>query len=294
MSIPDQLRIATSCEAKRLKKHKQWIATAISQILVTLMGVLFILPFLWMVSTSLKPDSSLFDLPPKWIPTQFLWSNYPKALGTIPFARYSLNSVFIAITTTAGTVFSSALVGYSFARLRWRGKGFFFVILLSTMMIPSQVTLIPLYMTYVKLRWINTYLPLIIPAFFGSAFAIFLLKQFFQGVPKDLSESAKIDGCNEAGIFLRIILPLCKPALASVAIFAFVFAWNDFMGPLIYINDSKLYTLSIGLRAFQQRYTTQWNYLMAASVVSILPMLAIFFSFQKYFIEGIALSGLKG
>ena len=264
------------------------------QILITLVSVSFLLPFLWMVTTSLKGDTSLFEIPPKWIPDEFVWSNYPKALTSIPFLRYTLNTIFVTVVSTTGTVLSSAIVGYSFARLRWWGKKFCFTLLLSTMMIPSHVTMIPLYMTYTKLGWINTYLPLIVQPFFGSAFSIFLLKQFFQGIPHELSESARIDGCGELGIFARIVLPLCKPALASVAIFGFVFAWNDFMNPLIYINDVDLYTLSVGLRAFQQKYLTQWNYLMAASIVSMIPTLILFFCFQKYFIEGISMSGIKG
>lgn len=260
------------------------------------LGILFLAPFLWMVSTSLKPDYEMFDLPPKWIPEPILWSNYPDALNTIPFLRYAGNTIFLTSVNLIGVLLSTSLVAYSFARLKWRGRGIFFGIMLATMMLPGQVTLIPLFVMYKNFGWLDSFKPLTVPAFFGAAgaFFIFLLRQFFRAIPNELAESAKMDGCSHLRIFGQIIMPLAKPALATVAIFTFMNVWNDFLGPLIFLNDRAKLTLSLGLRAFQQQYTAQWNLMMAASIVVIMPTLIIFFVGQRYFIEGITFAGIKG
>ncbi len=262
-------------------------------ILIILSG-LFIFPFLWMVSTALKGAEGLFEIPPRLIPAEPLWSNFPKALTTIPFIKYAGNTIFITVMVIIGAVSSSTISAYSFARLKWKGRDVWFMIMLATMMLPGIVTMIPVFVIFSKLKWINTFLPLIVPAFFASAFNVFLLRQFFKTIPMELAEAAKIDGCREFGIFLRIFVPLCKPAVLTIAVFTFMNTWNDFFGPLIYLNDSDKFTLALGLRSFQQRFLSQWNLMMAAAIVVMSPTLIVFFLFQKVFIEGITLTGIKG
>ena len=256
-------------------------------------GAIFFMPFAWLVSTSLKPMPQIFKFPPEWIPRPFIWGNYPKALTMIPFFTYLKNSCIIAFTTVFGTLISCSMVGYSFARIKWPGRDIFFIILVATLMIPFPVTMIPLFIVFKTLRWLNTFKPLIIPAFFGSAFLIFLIRQFFMTIPMELSDAARIDGCTEFGIYWKIILPLSKPALAVVAIFEFLFAWNDFLGPLIYLNKQTKYTLAIGLQQFQGAHATEWPLLMAATTVVVTPIIILFFFTQRYFIEGITLTGMK-
>ncbi|TLS48714.1 carbohydrate ABC transporter permease [Paenibacillus antri] len=257
-------------------------------------SALFLLPFFWMISTSLKDEAGLFSLPPAWIPSTVKWSNYAAAVQSFPFLRYAWNTTFLTAVSMFGSVLSSSLVAYAFARLRFPGRSFWFILLLATMMLPSQVTMIPLFILFKQLGWIDTYLPLTVPFFFGGAFYIFLLRQFFLTIPRELSEAAKIDGCPEFFIFLRIFLPLSKPALATLAIFTFMLTWNDFLGPLIYLNDPDKFTLALGLRSFQMQYGTRWNVMMAASIIVMLPTIALFFTCQRYFIEGITLTGVKG
>lgn len=262
--------------------------------LLIVFGIAFIAPFLWMVSTSLKGNVGLFDIPPKWIPHPVEWDNYVSAVQSFPFLRYTLNTVFLTVVDMIGVLLSSSVVAYAFARLRWPGRNVWFVILLGTMMLPPQVTMIPVFIMFKQLGWINTYLPLTVPYFFGGAFYIFLLRQFFLTIPRDLSDAAKIDGCREFTIFWRIFLPLSKPALATVAIFSFMGTWNDFLGPLIYLDNPNLYTLALGLRSFQMQFGTRWNVMMAASIIVMMPTVLLFFFFQRYFIEGITLTGVKG
>ncbi|MBB6671193.1 carbohydrate ABC transporter permease [Cohnella nanjingensis] len=262
--------------------------------LLLLGSAAFILPLVWLLSTSLKGDTGLFEIPPKWVPDPFHWDNYKKAVHSFPFLRYTWNTVLITVLCMIGSMLSSSFVAYAFARLRWPGRDAWFVVMLATMMLPGQVTMIPLFILFKELGWINTYLPLIVPFFFGSAFYIFLMRQFFMTIPKELSEAAKIDGCTELYTWWRIFMPLSKPALATLGIFTFTLVWNDFQGPLIYLNDTNKFTLMLGLRSFQQQYGTRWNVMMAASLLVMLPTLALFFSFQRYFIEGVTLTGVKG
>jgi len=222
------------------------------------------------------------------------WSNYPEALTYIPFLRYTLNTLIICALTVLGAVFSNSLVAYSFGRIRWPGRDILFVVLLSTMMIPAQVTMIPVFTIFKSLGWVNTIKPLVVPAFLGNAFFIFMLRQFYRSIPQELSEAAKLDGCSELDTYWRVILPLAKPALAMVALFTFIGAWNDFMGALIYLNDDLKYTLSLGLQQFVSQHGPEWSLLMAASTVMTLPIVALFFLTQKTFIEGITLTGIKG
>ncbi len=222
------------------------------------------------------------------------WSNYPQVFAKIPFFTYAKNTLIICILGVIGTTFTSALVAYGFSRIQWPGRDFIFMLTLATMMIPFMVTMVPLYGVFRKLGWIGTLQPLWVPYMFGGAFNIFLLKQFFMSIPKDLTDAARVDGCSELGIFFRMILPLSKPVLTVVALFHFLFAWNDFMGPLIYLTNKETYTLSLGLQVFQSQHGgTEWHLLMAASAMVIMPILIMFFFAQKTFIQGVTLTGLK-
>ncbi|MBW3623142.1 MAG: carbohydrate ABC transporter permease [Armatimonadetes bacterium] len=280
--------------------HNAKKAWMIHLILIAL-SVVFLFPFLWLVSTSLKPIEETMRQPPSLFPSTPQWGNYAAAwsygsdkLGYTPFLVYGRNTLVLCILTVSGTVMSNAVVAYAFARMRWPGRDLLFAATLATMMIPFPVLMVPTYALFRELGWIGTFRPLWVPAFFASAFNIFLLRQFFRTIPFELSESARIDGCNEWGIFWQIILPLSKPALAVVALFTFMGTWRDFLGPLIYLLDQKTFTLSLGLQFYQSQHGgTQWNLLMAASTIVILPVIVLFFFTQKQFIQGIALSGLK-
>lgn len=259
-------------------------------------ALLFLLPLFWMISTSLKPKEQIFAYPLIWLPDPPQWGNYIKALNnpSFKFLLFLQNSLYYAITATIGTVISCAMVAYAFARLRWWGRDVWFVLTLSAMMIPGPVVLIPLFLIFKDIGWVGTFKPLIVPAFLGSPFFIFLLRQFFLTIPMDLSDAARIDGAGDWGIFWRVILPLTQPALTTVALFTFLGCWNDFLGPLIFLNDGNKYTLAVGLAAFRGQYRTQWDLMMAAATVITLPIVVIFFFAQKRFIQGITLTGMKG
>jgi multiple sugar transport system permease protein len=263
----------------------------------------FILPFVWMLSTSVKPLEDTMAFPPQFIPRRIDAQTYTRVLTNpkIDFPQYTRNTLIIAALAVTATTLSSAIVAYGFARIRFRGRGVLFGIMLATMMIPFPVTMVSLFSIW---RWLGdntgitflgSFKPLWLPACFGSAFNIFLLRQFFLTIPQDLSEAARIDGCSELGIFWRIMLPLSRPALATVALFAFMGAWNDFLGPLVYIQEPTQYTLALGLQAFQTQHGgTVWNELMAASLMVIAPIILLFFLMQRTFIQGIATTGMKG
>ncbi|WP_249305906.1 carbohydrate ABC transporter permease [Lederbergia citrea] len=264
-------------------------------VLLVAMSIVFLFPFLWMLSTSLKDSALIFQFPPQWIPDPIRWKNYADAFQYAPFLRYFLNSTFITVLGVIGEVMSAAVVAYGFARLQFWGKNVLFIIVLATMMLPGEVTMIPVFIMFSKIGWVDTYLPLIIPSYFGGpAFFIFMLRQFFLTLPTELEEAARIDGCNTFQIFNKVMLPLSKPALAVVAIFSFHGKWNDFLGPLIYLNTMEKFTVQLGLAMFQGMFKTEWALLMAASIMVLLPVLTMFFFFQKYFIEGIKLTGIKG
>jgi multiple sugar transport system permease protein len=261
---------------------------------LTLLGAVFALPFIWLISTSFKVPSKIFVFPPEFIPYPVTKLNYTLGLKTIPFLPYLRNTLIICFSSVIGTVISSSLVAYGLSRIEWRGKNSLFMVILSTMMLPYQVIMVPMFAIFVWLGWIDTYLPLIVPTFLGNAFFIFLLRQFFMTIPKDLTEAAKIDGCSEFQIYQKVILPLAKPALATVGLFTFLNSWNDFLGPLIYIFDERGYTLSLGLAMFMGQYGSYWGRLMAVSVVVTVPIVILFFFTQKTFIQGITMSGIKG
>lgn len=276
-----------------IRRVRQWTGKTLIVLIVAGGALIFLFPFLWMISTSLKTPKEIAAIPTVWFPKTPQWKNYADALSYFPFVRYLANTLFLVTMNVLGSLFSSALVGYAFARLRWPGRDIWFKVLLSTMMLPSVVTMIPQFILFKNLGWLNSYLPLIVPAFTGGAANIFLMRQFYKTIPYSLSESARIDGCTEFRTFSQIILPLCKPVLATIAITSFMFTWNDFIGPLLYINDKMGYTLSYGLRTFQIQSDSRWHLTMAASVVVALPSLAIFFVGQKYFVEGVVMTGLK-
>jgi multiple sugar transport system permease protein len=270
------------------------IKQGITYIALTLGAILFTIPFLWMVSTSLKSPGDILLLPPKWIPNPVVWENYPEAWTSLPFTRFLVNTCTITFSCIIGNMLSCTLVAYGFSRLRFPSRGFWFAVLLSTMMLPRQVTMIPVFVLFRNLGWLNTLKPLIVPSYFGNAFYIFLLRQFFMTLPQELDDAATIDGCSTFGIYRQIILPLAKPALATVAVFSFISHWNDFLGPLIYLTSREKMTIAVGLRLFRGQYSTEMHLLMAASTVAVLPILVIYFVAQKYFIQGIALTGMKG
>jgi multiple sugar transport system permease protein len=263
--------------------------------LLIILGAAILLPFFWTLSSSLKPFGAPIKFPPQFIPETFVWSNYPKVFQMIPFLTFFKNSVFVSAIAVIGELFSASLVAYSFARLRFPGRNVLFMIVLATMMVPYPVTMVPTFIVFKLLGWVGTYLPLVLPPFFGPAFSIFLLRQFFLTINPELDEAAKVDGANEFTIYWRIILPLAKPALATIAIFSFMANWNDFMGPLIYLNKSEMYTLALGvnyLRSF--RGGGDLSVQMAASVMFVAPCIILYFIAQRNIVQGIVTTGLKG
>ncbi len=297
--------------ARSRKRRERWFAL----VGLCCICVGFLAPFFWMISTSLKTLDKTMEYPPRWIPDRIEWhstasgttlpipQNYWRVIthDKLDFPLYTRNTLWIAALSVVGTVLSSSLVAYGFARIRFKGRGVLFAIMLATMMIPFPVLMVPLFSIfrwigdYTPLQMLGTLRPLWLPAWFGSAFNIFLLRQFYMTIPNELSEAARIDGCSDLGIWWRIILPLSKPALAVVALFTFLSAWNNFLGPLIYVQDPEQYTLSLGLQVFQSSHGgTQWNLLMAASLLILLPVIVLFFLAQKTFIQGIATTGMKG
>jgi len=329
-------------ESKKRARRKELIKKSVSYVLLSLGGVSMIIPFLWMLSTSLKEAGDVFTFPPKWIPVKVtarvgdgwhearkvreesdkflmriiaegehkgkelwlerkdvrkrfspVWKNYGDAWKAVPFGRFYLNSIFVAVCVTFGQVFTSALAAYAFSRLRFPGRDKLFLCYLGTMMIPGAVTMIPQFIIMRQLGWVDTYKSLIIPCMF-TAYGTFLLRQFFMSLPSDLEDAAKIDGCGYLGIFFKIILPLSKPALATLTTFTFMGSWRVYMWPLIMINTMEKKTLPIGLAAFQGLYTTDWTLLMAASVMVMLPVMLVFLFNQRFFVKGIKLSGFGG
>jgi multiple sugar transport system permease protein len=285
------MTITSQMTFRRTAHVLRWI---LIYIIVGVLALAFVLPFVWLVSGSLKTDRQLFSLPPVWIPNPVKWDNYPQALQFIPYLRYLRNTLTICVGTVVGSLLSCTLAAYGFSRIRWPGRDTVFIVVISTMMLPYAVVMVPLFITFRRLNWIGTYLPLIVPSFFGSAFFIFLLRQFFLTIPLELSDAARIDGANEAQILTRVILPLARPALSMVALFQFMNSWGDYMGPLIYVNQEDRYTIALGLTQFLDQHAQEWALLMAASTVTLLPIIVLFFFTQRTFIEGISMTGVKG
>jgi multiple sugar transport system permease protein len=261
-------------------------------------AVLMLMPFVWLIRSALMTDAQIFINPPQWIPNPVAWENFPEALTAQPFARYFLNTMIIEVLVVTGTVLTCSLTAFSFARLRWRGRNLVFGLLLTGVMLPYAVTLIPTFVGWAALGALDTFIPLTLPAWFagagGGVFNIFLIRQFFLSIPYEMDEAAYIDGANPWQVFTRIVMPLSKPVIVVVTIFTFIGVWNDFLGPLLYLTDSDNFTLALGLATFQSTYTAQWGLLMAASLVVILPIIVLFFVLQRYFVEGVTLTGIKG
>jgi multiple sugar transport system permease protein len=276
-------------------RHNRHIIGAVATYsALTLFAVVFLIPFFWQVTSALKTPAQIFAYPIKWIPPTPQWQNFYNVWTALPFHLFYKNSIIITASVILGRLTVCTVVAYGFAKKEFFGKNVLFVLLLGTMMIPYHVTMIPLFAIYRILGWIDTYAPLIVPAFFArDAFSVFLMRQFLLTIPNELEESAVLDGAGSITVFTRIYLPLCKPALISVAIFAFMLTWNDFIQPLIYLNTKSMYTLTLGLRLFQEEYEIEWHLFMAASIQVILPCLVVFFLTQRYFVEGIALTGMK-
>jgi multiple sugar transport system permease protein len=267
---------------------------AVTYLALILGSVVYAAPFLWMVSTSLKDPRMAMDFPPRWIPNPVVWENYTTAVTILPFNYFTINSVLYTLLAMVGHLFSCSLVAYGFARIPFRGRRVLFIVLLSTLMLPWQVTLIPQFILFRTLGWLDTLLPLVVPTYFGNAFYISLLRKFLMTLPVELDEAARIDGANPLQSFWHISLPLLKPALATVAIFSFIYHWNDFFGPLIYLTTPEQMTIAVGLQLFRGQYGTDFTLLMAASTLALLPIIILFFFTQKTFVQGIALTGMKG
>ncbi len=283
----------------RLPGSSRWQSHLQRAVIYTVLiagAVIVLMPFVWTVSTSLKEANDIFKYPPQWIPDPIAWENYPIALTSYPFGRWLANTLFVVLFSTTATLISCSLVAYSFSRLRWPGRDVLFLVLLATMMLPDQVTLIPTFILFRWLGWVNTYLPLIIPPLFArNAFYVFLLRQFFMTIPLELDDAARIDGAGYLDVYWRILLPMSKPALAIAGIMFFQFKWKEFFAPLIYLNDSDLFTVALGLRAFQsETWGVDWNLMMAANTVFMLPLIVIFYFAQRYFIQGVVFTGIKG
>ncbi len=280
---------------RRLDRFRRNIGHILAIALLIAGAFSMLVPFFWMLSTSLKDPGDIFLYPPQWIPPVLHFENYRDALTAIPFGRYFLNTLFISIVATIGQLFSATVVGFAFARLRAPGRDVLFFVLIATMLMPEQVTMVPIFIIFRTLHWVDTWLPLIVPSWLGVyAFYIFLCRQFFLTLPLELDDAARIDGSGTLGTLWRIILPLSKPVLASVATFSFLNRWNDFLHPVIYITSRDKYTVSVALQLFRDYNGTQWHWLMAAAVVAMLPCLLVFFLAQKWFVLGIATTGLKG
>ena len=281
--------------SRRSKKARVKLTRLVATVLAIMGALAVLFPIAWMISTSLKTKLEAIALPPTFFPAVPQWHNYKDALTFNRFDLYFRNTVFYTLVGTFGQVLSSSLVAYGFARLRARGRNLIFLLVLSTMMLPFEVTVIPQYVMFSRMGWLNSYKPLLVPAFFGSAYSIFLMRQFYAGIPKEMDEAAIIDGCGFLAIWYRLILPLSKPALGAIAILSFMWRWNDYMGPLIYINSNEKYTLSLGLKMFRApEEGTPFHWLMAASLTTVLPCILVFFATQRYFIQGIVITGVKG
>ncbi|MBI9048895.1 MAG: carbohydrate ABC transporter permease [Anaerolineaceae bacterium] len=275
------------------KKKKISFGKVSAYVLLTLGALIMIVPFIWMISTSLKDQQQLFAWPPNWLPNPFVWSNYTEVFSRINFGLYSWNTLKITVTVTIVRLIICSMAGYAFARMKFPGRNFLFVLTLATMMISSQITIIPNFIIMRYMDLVNTHLGVILPQV-ADGFSIFLMRQFFLSFPKELEDAAKLDGCNPLMFYLRILLPSSKPILATLAVMTFQSVWNDFLWPLVMLSSPEKRTLSVGLSYLVGQYTTRWDLQMAGSVLTVLPILILFFILQKYFVQSIKLTGLKG
>ena len=291
-----ELAVARAEAVSRRAARRRWtmLGRAIAYFALTVGGTLMLFPFIWMISLSMGTMKDIFRIPPRWIPERLTFRNYPEALFEFPFFMYLKNTLTIAAVNIVGTLLSCTAPAYALSRLRWPGRDTFFVIMLATMMIPPQVTMIPMYIVWHRLALLDTYVPLMLPSFFGWAYHTFLSRQYFSTIPLELEDAARVDGCGYISTYFRIMLPLSIPLMVTLALFSFVGDWNDFFGPLIYLQTPTKYTLQLGLLSFRGQYRTNVPALMAASVLMLIPVIAIFMVGQSYFIRSVVLSGLKG
>lgn len=277
-----------------IKLHKRIMKIVLYVILVAVL-ILWLFPFYWILRTAFMPYEQILAYPPMWFPDPPILDNFTEGLKVLPFMRFYLNTIIIVVICLAGTIFTSTLCAYAFSRLRWPGRDKVFSIILTSMMLPGAVTLIPTFIGWTQVHGVNTILPLTVPSWLGGgAFFIFLLRQFYLTIPKEYDEAAVVDGAGYFTIYLRILLPMIKPAVISVGMFCFINNWNDFMMPLVYLSDENKYTISLGLRSFMGMYNTDWGYMMAATTVAVIPVMIIFLIGQKYIVEGVVMTGLKG
>lgn len=292
INITNKIKVNNQVSAKIFSvKPKPY--TIILHIMLTIGAVLMVAPFLWTVSSSLKDLSQIFAIPAKWIPNPILWENYPKSLQALPFGRAYFNSFYITAIIICVQMITASMAAYAFAKIRFPGSNFLFVLFLATMMIPGQVTMIPLYLIMQKLGWIDSHLALIVPSSLFNAFGVFLLRQFIKGLPNELEEAALMDGASMPRIYWSIVLPLIRPALAAFGIFTFMGSWNNFMGPLIYLNTPEKFTVPLLLNAFKGLYVSDWPAIMAGTTISVIPILVVYIIAQKHIIEGVTLTGIK-
>ena len=285
--------MSSTAVVMKKKKSSAVLRRVLLYIVLILIAVIMVVPFLWMLSTSLKTQYDAVKIPPVWIPDPPQWENYVKLFTEQPMFQFMLNTIKIVFFVVLGQLFFSSLAAYSFARISFKGRNVVFFFYIATLMVPGQVTMIPTYQMFAKAGLTDNHLALILPAFF-SAFGVFLLRQFFMSLPRELEEAAEIDGCNPFMTYWRIMLPLVVPAMLTLGVFTLMNTWNDYMGPLIYLSSPEKYTMTLGIAYFKGVYTTQWNLVMAGSIVSVVPILIAYLCAQKYFIEGIAFSGVKG
>lgn len=276
------------------KKYTAYIKKTIIYILTLALSVVFILPLAWMIRSAFMEIRQIFILPPEWIPKPFIIDNFVRAMTILPFGKYLRNTLIVVILSVAGVLLSSSVSAFGFSRISWPGRDKIFGIILTSMMLPGTVTLIPQFIGWKAMGFYDTLVPLILPAYFGAAFNVFLLRQFYLTIPKELDEAAYVDGANNFQIYINVILPLSRSSLIVVGLFAFMYYWNDFFGPLIYLEKEEHFTLALGLQQFIGQYNAQWDLMMAAATVVVMPVIIVFLLGQKYFIEGIALTGLKG
>lgn len=280
--------------AKALRRPEDFVLRIFLYVTVITGAIIFAIPFYWMIRTAVMPAWQIYIFPPEWIPAEINLQHFSTPFAVFPFARWFSNSAIVAILTVVGTVLSSSIVGFGFARLRMPLRDLLFVIVLSTMMLPEHVRLVPTYLLFVKLGWVNTFLPLVVPTWFAPPFFVFLMRQFFMTIPTELDDAAYIDGCSPLGVYWRIALPLSLPAVGVTAIYSFTWSWNEFLHALIYLQKVDIYTVSVGLRLFQGQLATNMQALMAATLLTMIPTITLFFIAQRYFVQGIVITGLKG
>ncbi|MGC8837305.1 MAG: carbohydrate ABC transporter permease [Anaerolineae bacterium] len=288
-------RVEVSWWRKNKRKVLRALWLGFLQIFLTALVITFLVPTIWMVVSSFKASTEIFAHPIVWIPKKWLWRNYVEAATILPLGRFALNTLIVTSVATLGTVVSSAIVAYSFSRLRWPGRDFFFGLLLATIMLPEVVTLVPRFIMFRWFKWVDTFLPLTVPYWFGTAtFYVFLMRQFLRGIPMELEDAARIDGCSRFRILWQILMPLSKPVLATVTVFSLIQHYNDYMNPLIYLNKMELWTLALAIRTYNSQYVANWEWIFAVGTMMLIPMLILFIVAQRYFVQGITLTGFGG